>query len=53
MVVNDNAGNLTPRGAHSSFASWLAPTKKKQTAPPVLRDTPRYKLDALFTSQLV
>jgi len=26
MVVNDNAGNLTPRGALRFFASKLAPT---------------------------
>jgi len=26
MVVNDNAGSLTPRGALSSIASVLAPT---------------------------
>ncbi|AWY41751.1 hypothetical protein DKY63_18355 [Pseudomonas putida] len=26
MVVNDNAGNLTPRGALESIASMLAPT---------------------------
>ncbi len=26
MVVNDNAGDLTPRGALSSIASKLAPT---------------------------
>jgi hypothetical protein len=27
MVVNDNAGNLTPRGALRFIASMLAPTK--------------------------
>ncbi|EPA98560.1 UNVERIFIED_ORG: hypothetical protein J2W82_003151 [Pseudomonas mohnii] len=26
MVVNDNAGNLTPRGALRFIASMLAPT---------------------------
>jgi len=26
MVVNDNAGGLTPRGALKSIASMLAPT---------------------------
>jgi hypothetical protein len=26
MVANDNAGNLTPRGALGFFASMLAPT---------------------------
>jgi hypothetical protein len=26
MVVNDNAGNLTPRGALRYIASMLAPT---------------------------
>jgi hypothetical protein len=33
MVVNDNAGNLTPRGALSSIASKLAPTVKTQAIP--------------------
>jgi len=27
MVVNDNAGHLTPRGALGCIASMLAPTK--------------------------
>jgi hypothetical protein len=27
MVVNDNAGNLTPRGVLEFFASMLAPTR--------------------------
>jgi len=27
MVVNDNAGNLTPRGAPATIASKLAPTE--------------------------
>ncbi len=26
MDVNDDAGNLTPRGVHESIASMLAPT---------------------------
>ena len=26
MVVNDNAGNLIPRGGRASIASMLAPT---------------------------
>jgi hypothetical protein len=29
MVVNDNAGDLTPRGALGFFASLLAPTEEK------------------------
>ena len=33
MDVNDNAGNLTPRGALSSIASKLAPTVKMQAIP--------------------
>jgi hypothetical protein len=28
MVVNDNAGNLTPSGAGPTIASMLAPTGK-------------------------
>ena len=27
MIVNDNAGNLTPRGVLGFIASMLAPTK--------------------------
>ncbi|AWY39321.1 hypothetical protein DKY63_05145 [Pseudomonas putida] len=29
MVVNDNAGHLTPSGAADSIASRLAPTKSR------------------------
>ena len=52
MVVNDNADSLMPREVLKFIASRLAPTEK-QIAPMVLRDTPRYKLDALFTFQSV
>ena len=31
MVVNDNAGNLTPRGALRFIASMLAPTSPRST----------------------
>ncbi len=33
MVVNDNAGNLTPRGALSSIACKHAPTVKTLVIP--------------------
>ncbi len=29
MVVNDDAGNLTPRGAGAAIASKLAPTGRR------------------------
>jgi hypothetical protein len=32
MVVNDNAGNLTPRGVLGFIASMLAPTQGKGLA---------------------
>jgi len=32
MVVNDNAGNLTPRGVLRFIASMLAPTQGKGLA---------------------
>ena len=34
MVVNDNAGNLTPSGALSSIASLLAPTQEGRVSDP-------------------
>jgi hypothetical protein len=37
-VVNDNAGNLAPRGVLRSIASELAPTEIfNSTPPPILR----------------
>ncbi|MDP9690415.1 UNVERIFIED_ORG: hypothetical protein J2W82_004095 [Pseudomonas mohnii] len=33
MVVNDNAGSLTPRGAHRFIASMLAPTEGPPETP--------------------
>ncbi|AWY39730.1 hypothetical protein DKY63_07375 [Pseudomonas putida] len=37
MVVNDNAGSLTPRGVPSSIASRLAPTGGAGKKKPSLR----------------
>jgi hypothetical protein len=52
MVVNDDAGHLNPRSALGLFASTLAPTEYRgHTAG--LPDIPRYKLNALFSCQLV
>ena len=35
MVVNDNAGNLKPRGALQFIASMLAPTGERNHKPPL------------------